>query len=144
MSERASSLPMGAKSPGGSNQLCDWSHEAPLLPALQHYNPPSPSFETSDEETSPFDRSIQDQIDPALNLQSPFHNASKSQAPVTSQALTTSTSMSTERGRRPSGANPSDSIEDSRTLKDLPRLGQLNGEVMLMVLNSVATPFCIH
>jgi hypothetical protein len=144
MSERASSLPMGAESPGCSNQLCDWSHDAPLLPALQRYNPPSPSFETSDEETSPFDRSIQDQIDPALKLQSPFHNASKSQAPVTSQALTSSTSMSTERGRRPSGANPSDSIEDSRTLKDQPRLGQLNSEVMLMVLNSVATPFCIH
>jgi hypothetical protein len=135
---------MGAERPGGSNKLCDSSHDTPLPPALQRYNSPSPSFETSDEETSPLDRSIQNQIDPALNFQSPFHNASNSQAAITSQALTTSTSMSIERGRRPSGANPSDSIKESRTLKDLPRLGQLNKEAMLMVRNSVATPFRIH
>ncbi len=124
---------MGAESPGSNDQPCDWPHnEALSTTALQYYGPRSLSFETSDEETFPFDHSIQDQIDPALKLQSPLRNASNSEAGATSQALTTS--MSIEGGPPPSGANA------FGILKDLPRLEKLNEEAILMVRNSVATP----
>ena len=128
MSERASSLPMGAENHGGT---CNWPSPPP---ALLCYHSPSPSFETSSS-----DRSIQYQIDPALGRQSPLHDASNSQPVVISQASTRSTSMSIERGHRPSSANLSDGIEDCRTLSP----EQSNEEGMSMVRNSVATPFCI-